>query len=144
MEILIKFHVLLKVWNKICGIIVLIWILGSSIIGSFFIYFVILYRGFSVGYTISAIIASLGIKSGSIFVFSYLLLPNIFFLPAMFILAESGIKVYIRIMKNNVNIKKELIRHLIIMLIMLAFSVVSSIVEVYISTNLLFFFKNFL
>ena len=122
----------------------MIWILGSSIIGSFFIYFVILYRGFSVGYTISAIIASLGIKSGSIFVFSYLLLPNIFFLPAMFILAESGIKVYIRIMKNNVNIKKELIRHLIIMLIMLAFSVVSSIVEVYISTNLLFFLKNFL
>ena len=105
---------------------------------------VILYKGFSVGYTISAIIASLGIKGGSVFVFSALLLQNIIFLPGIFVLAESGIKVYTRIIKNNSNIRNELIRHLIIMLIIFVISVISSIVEVYISTNLLIFFKNFI
>lgn len=82
-------------------LVLLIWALGSTIIGSFLVCFIILYKGFSVGYTISAIIASLGIKGGSIFVFSSLFLQNIILLPAIFILAESGFKVYHRIMKKR-------------------------------------------
>lgn len=69
--------------------ILIIWLLGCTIIGSSLVYFAILYKGFSLGYTISAIIASLGSKSGTVFVFSSLLLQNIIFLPAIFILAES-------------------------------------------------------
>ena len=103
-----------------------------------------MYKGFSIGYTISAIIASLGIKRGSIFVFSYLLFQNIIFLPAIFILAETGVKFYPRIMKSNVNIKNEMVRYAVIMLITTFFSVISSIVEVYVSTNLLIFLKKFL
>lgn len=125
-------------------LVLMIWIFGSTIIGSFFSVFIIFYKGFSVGYTISAIIASLGIKGGSIFVFSGLLAQNIILLPAIFVLTESGFKVYHRIMKNSVDIKSELIRHLIIMLIVSLITVLSSIVEAYISTNLLIFFKNFI
>lgn len=139
-----KFSCLIESLKQNFEIVFFIWLLGSTIIGSFFIYAVIAYKGFSVGYTISALIASLGIKGGSIFVFSSLLLQNIILLPAIFILAESGIKVYNRIMKNNVNIKTELIRHLIIMLIVLAISAVSSVIEAYLSTTLLMFFKNFI
>ena len=139
-----SFSCLIESLKQNCIIVLLIWVLGSTIIGSFFIYFVILYKGFSIGYTVSAIIASLGIRRGSVFVFSFLFMQNIILLPALFILAKSGLKVYIRIMKNHVDIKTELIRHLIIMLIVLIISVVSSIVEVYISTNLLIFLKNFI
>lgn len=139
-----KFSCLIESLKQNFKIVFLIWILGSSIIGSFFIYVVIAYKGFSVGYTISALIASLGIKCGSIFVFSSLLPQNIIFLPAIFVLAESGIKVYHRIMKNNVDIKTELVRHFIVMLITLAFSSMASIIEAYLSTNLLIFFKNFI
>jgi len=40
-----------------------------------------------------------------------------------------------------INLKQEVIRHTIIMLISLVFVIASSIVEVYISTNLLIFLK---
>lgn len=119
------------------------WLLGCTIIGNIFVYFAILYKGFSIGYTISAIISALGAKSGIIFVFASLLIQNIIFLPAIFILAESGIKLYIRITKNLINVKQELLRHTLIMLIVLILVVISSIVEVYLSTNLLIFLKNF-
>ena len=139
-----KFSCLIESLKQNFKIVLIIWILGSSIIGSFFIYVVIAYKGFSVGYTISALIASLGIKGGSIFVFSSLLPQNIILLPALFVLAESGIKVYHRIMKSNVDIKTELMRHFIIMLITLAFSTIASIIEAYLSINLLLFLKNFI
>lgn len=126
------------------SIVFLIWICGSTLLGSYLIYIIVMYKGFSIGYTISAIIASLGIKRGSIFVFSYLLCQNIIFLPAIFILAETGVKFYPRIMKSNVNIKNEMVRYAVIMLITTFFSVISSIVEVYVSTNLLIFLKKFL
>lgn len=139
-----KFSCLLESLKQNFEFVLLIWLLGSTIIGSFFIYLVIAYKGLAVGYTISAIIACLGIKGGSIFVFSSLLPQNIIFLPAIFVLAESGIKVYNRIIKNNVNLKTEFMRHFIIMLIVLVFSAVASVIEAYVSTNLLMFFKNFI
>lgn len=139
-----RFSCLLYSLKQNFEFVLLIWLLGSTIIGGFFIYLVIAYKGLSVGYTISAIIACLGIKGGSVFVFSFLLLQNIIFLPSIFVLAESGIKVYSRIMKNNVNVKAELIRNLIIMSIVLFFSAIASVIEAYISTNLLMFFKNFI
>lgn len=124
--------------------ILIIWVLGCTIIGNSLVYLGLIYKGFSLGYTISAIIATLGAQKGSIFVFASLLLQNIIFLPAVFILAESGIKLYTRITKQCVNLKQELLRHTIIMLIALAMTILSGIVEVYLSTNLLIIFKNFI
>lgn len=132
---------LLKSIKQNVFFVLLMWFLGCTVIGNIFVYVCILYRGFSLGYTISAIIATLGAQSGSIFVFSSLLIQNVIFIPAIFILAESGIKLYIRITKNLINVKQELLRHTAIMLIALALVVFSSIVEVYLSTNLLIFFK---
>lgn len=40
-----------------------IWLLGCTLLGSFLIYVAVLYKGFSIGYTASAIIATLGVKS---------------------------------------------------------------------------------
>lgn len=139
-----KFELLLNSIKENSIFVLIIWILGCTIIGSFLVYLAIAYKGFSLGYTISAIIASLGAKSGSIFVFSALLLQNIIFLPAIFMLAESGIKLYTRITKQCVNLKYELIRHTIIMIISMVMVVVASLAEVYLSTNLLIFFKNFM
>lgn len=139
-----KFSCFLDSLKQNFVLVFLIWLLGSSIVGGILIYVIIAYKGFSVGYTISALIASLGIKGGSIFVFSSLLPQNIILLPVIFILAESGLKVYTRIMKSNVDIKKELFRYTIIMLIALFISAISSTVEAYLSTNLLLFFKNFI
>lgn len=128
--------------NILC--ILLIWFLGCTIIGSVFIFVAIIYRGFSLGYTISAIIACLGIKTGCVFTILGLLLQNIFFLPAYFILCESGIKLYNGICKHCINLKLEVIRHTAIMLISMVLIVIASFVEVYLSTNFLIFLKDFL
>ena len=73
--------------------ILLIWFLGCTIIGGIFIYITIIYKGFSIGYTISALIAVLGIKQGILISIISLLLQNIIFLPAFFIVAENRNKI---------------------------------------------------
>jgi len=44
-------------------LVLLIWILGCSLLGSFLIYVIIFYKGFSIGYTASSIIACLGART---------------------------------------------------------------------------------
>lgn len=73
--------------------ILLIWFLGCTIIGGIFIYVAILYKGFAIGYTISAMIATMGIKGGTIFSIVSLLSQNIIFIPAFFIIAENRNKI---------------------------------------------------
>lgn len=82
----------LSIKQNICFIL-LVWFLGCTIIGGLFIYVTILYKGFAIGYTISSIIAVLGIKNGIIFSCLSLLLQNIIFIPAFFIIAENRHKI---------------------------------------------------
>ena len=124
--------------------ILLIWFLGCTIIGGIFIYLAVIYKGFSIGYTISAMIAVLGVKNGTIFSLIALFMQNIIFIPAFFIIAENGIKLYKGIYKRCINLKEEVIRHTIIMLISIMLVIISSFIEVYFSTNLLIFLKEFI
>ena len=139
-----KALLLLESLKNNCIFIILIWFLGCTIIGSFFIYLACLYKGFSLGYTITAIFVSSGIKTGIIFVLSTMILQNIILFMAIFLIANSGIQLYVNIKRNSVNLKVELLRHSLIMLISLVLSVIASFIEVYISTNFLIFLKDFL
>lgn len=139
-----KALLLLESLKNNCIFIILIWFLGCTIIGSFFIYLACLYKGFSLGYTVAAIFASSGIKTGIIFVLSTMILQNIILFMAIFLIANSGIQLYVNIKRNIVNLKVELFRHSLIMLISLVLSVIASVIEVYISTNFLIFLKDFL
>ena len=75
------------------AIILIVWLLGCTIIGGIFIYLAIIYKGFCIGYTISALIAVLGIKQGIVISLISMLFQNIFFLPAFFIIAENRHKI---------------------------------------------------
>ena len=121
-------------------LIIIIWFLGCTIIGGPIIYVVILYKGISIGYTISALIAVLGIKIGTIIALLALSIHNIIYLPVFFIIAENGIKLYKGIYKKCINIKEEFIKHTIALLITSGIAILSSFIEVYCSTNLLLFF----
>lgn len=104
----------------------------------------IAYKGFSIGYTISAIISTLGIQKGVVFSIASLLLQNLIFIPSLFILAISGINLFKKIKHDKyVNIKIEFYKHVIIMLIVSILSMLSSFVEIYVSTNFLILLKNF-
>ena len=125
--------------------ILIIWVLGCTILGSFLIYLAVAYKGFSIGYTISAIIATLGIRKGIVFSMMSLVMQNLVFLPIMFILSEKGIKLYRNLKKNKFsNIKTELFGYLLILAISILFSMIASFIEIYISTNFLIFFKEIL
>lgn len=127
-------------------IAVLLWFGASTIIGIPIVYGTIIFKGFSMGYTISSIIVSFGVGNGIIITLSLLLLHNIIFIPAMFATCVSGVKLYQSIMKNKErqNIKGEILRHTIFCLIMLVIMIISSIVEIYISTNIAMFLLKYI
>lgn len=123
--------------NNTC-IAILLWFLGSTVIGVPLIYLVIGYKGYCIGYTISAITATLGTGKSILFVFSTMLLQNIIFIPTIITLAVSGIKLYKLIMEDRrkENIKVQIIKHTIFSFLMLLILLCSSLVETYISGNL--------
>lgn len=122
-------------------IILLVWFLGCTIIGGVFIYIAIFYKGFSIGYTVSALISVLGIRHGAFVAIFSIFIQNLIFIPAFFLIAENGIKLYKGIYKKCINLKEEVIRHSIIMFISIMLSIISSFVEVYFSINILIFLK---
>ena len=127
-------------------IIILLWFGASTIIGIPIVYGTIIVKGFSIGYTISSIINSLGLGNGILITFSLLLLHNIILIPTIFASCVSGVKLYKSIMKNKDrdNIKTEVLRHTIFCIIMYIFMFISSIVEVYISTNIFIFLLKYI
>ena len=70
-----------------------------------------------------------------------MLLQNILFIPCIFILAVSGIRLHNSILEDRrkENIKLKIIRHTIISLMVFVVLIISSLIEVYISKNILLF-----
>ena len=68
---------------------ILLWFAGLTVIGVFVVYGTICFRGFCFGYSISSIIATLGIRNGSAFIITSMLMQNIVFIPTIFALAIS-------------------------------------------------------
>lgn len=120
------------------GITVLLWFLGSTVIGMPLIYIVILYKGYSIGCTISAIVASLGAGKGIVFILSTMLLQSIIYIPCLLSLAVSGVKLYKQIMEDRrtENIKIQILRHSIFCVFIFLMLVIAALIETYISTNI--------
>ena len=120
------------------GITVLLWFLGSTVIGMPLIYIVILYKGYSIGCTISAIVASLGTGKGIVFILSTMLLQSIIYIPCLLSLAVSGVKLYKQIMEDRrtENIKIQILRHSIFCVFIFLMLVIAALIETYISTNI--------
>ncbi len=120
-----------------------LWFFGTTVIGIPIVFGIILYRGFCLGYTISAIIAIMGMGKGILFMLIALLLQNIIFIPGIIAIGVSGFKLYKSIVKdrNKDNIKVEVLRHTIFSSIMLLVLCIASVIEILISTNML---KNFI
>lgn len=116
-----------------------LWFFGTTVIGIPIVFGIVLYRGFCLGYTISAIITILGLPKGIAFVLLSLVLQDIILIPAIIAIAVSGFKLYKSIVKNRdrENIKMEILRHTIFSLIMLVLLCIAALVETFISTNLL-------
>lgn len=117
---------------------VLLWFMGCTVVGVPIVYAIIAYRGFALSYTVSSLMATLGGK-GIIFSIVTLLLHNIIFIPAIFAIAVSGVKLYKSIMKDKrkENIKLEICRHSIFSGLFCIILIGVAFIEVYISTPIL-------
>lgn len=115
-----------------------LWFAGCTVIGMPIVYGIVAFRGFCIGYTISAIIAILGTGKGLAFSLSTILLQNVLLIPAIFALSVSGIKLYKSIMKDKrkENIKIEILRHTAFSTIMCIIMIIASFIETYISSNI--------
>lgn len=120
-------------------LVIILWFMSSTVIGIPIVYGIIGYKGFCMGYTISAVVMTLGTGKGIAFSLSSMLIHNIILIPCMLAVAVSGINLYKSIIKDRrkENIKIEIIRHTIFCLIMLAVMAIGSLIETYISSNLL-------
>ena len=127
-----------SIWQNIL-LAVIIWFFGTTVIGIPVVFGIILYRGFCLGYTISCCIYIMGLAKGLSFALISILLQSILFIPAILALGVSGFKLYKSIIKDNrkENIKIEIIRHTMFSLVMLLTLIISSVIEIFISTSIL-------
>lgn len=117
----------------------ILWFMGCTIIGIPIVYGLVIFKGFSLGYTISSIIFALGIGKGTLFCIITILLQNLIIIPCILALAVSGIKLYKSMIKDKKkeNIKIQMMRHTIFSLFVAFILIFSSFIEVYISNSLL-------
>ena len=117
----------------------IIWFIGSTIIGIPIVFGIIAFRGFCLGYTISSITVVFGVTKGIAFTAISIIMQNILFIPAIISLGVSALKAYKSIYsdKRKENIKLELVRHTVFSVLMLVVLIASAVVETEISTNLL-------
>lgn len=120
-------------------LVIILWFMSLAVIGIPAVYGMVGYKGFCMGYTISSVVMTLGTGKGMVFVLSSMLIHNIILIPCMLAVAVSGINLYKSIIKDRKkeNIKIEIIRHTLFCLIMLVVMAVGSLIETYISSNLL-------
>lgn len=135
----IDYWVLLK--NSIMSnikITLIIIFVSMSLFGTIGSYIIPFYKGFSLGYTISSIIAVFGVAKGLTFAMSLILLNQLVYIPAMIYLIICSNKFYRKIINDELNdTKLEIIRYIITVSITVILFLLSSLIETFISSNLL-------
>ena len=127
-----------SLWDNFI-LILSMWFIGSTVIGVPIVFGIVIFRGFCIGYAVSSSLAVLGAQKGIIFLLTTMFLQNIIFIPVIICMAVSCIRLYKSIMKDKrrENIKLEIIRHTLVSIILFIVLVFATLIEVYISTNLL-------
>lgn len=120
-------------------IVLVVWIFGPTFFGNIILYFIILIIGVTFGYTIAAIMTIFTFIQGILFFFSSMFLQNIINIPAIFFLIVQGIKSRKHLLsKQNIGSKYIIIKHSAYSVIVAIILTVASLIEVYISGNLIY------
>ena len=109
----------------------IIWLFGCTIIAGFTIYILMIYKGFLIGYIIAILLNIFGTSQGLIYSVKLLIIQNIIFLPILFLLATSGIRLCKGIIKKDIDLKYEFLRHCIILIVSLIIAIIVSCLEAY-------------
>ena len=121
------------------GLVITLWFVGSTVIGIPIVCGIVVFRGFSFGYTIASVIATFGAGKGILLAFITTGIKNILFIPCLLALAVSGFKLTKSILKDKrkENIKFEIYRHTFFSLLAGIIIIFSSMLESYVATAFL-------
>ena len=122
---------------------ILIVLLASSIIGLPIVYFIVIKKAFSIGYTAASIFATQNTRTAIIFICNSILFHNIIYLASIFIVLVSGV-LFTKAFFERRNLKSEVFRYMFFALIGLILIIVSSLCEAYISINFLYLLKKYI
>lgn len=123
------YNVLKESLLKNTSIILIFWLLGASVIGIPILLFYVLYKGFSISFTISTIISTFGFVKGNIISIVMLFFQNVISTAVIFVAMSSAVKLAINILRRKKDMKIELLRHTIMCLLCMVGMVLASIVE---------------
>ncbi|MBE5813372.1 MAG: stage II sporulation protein M [Clostridiales bacterium] len=120
--------------------IVYIMLFGLVIIGIPFIFIYIGVYSYSIGFTVTSILLSLGTSKGLSFIFTLMIPQEIVLIPTIMIISVNAI-LFSKITLNlrNINLKTELIKYTGIFIIGLLVSMGISLFETYVGSNLIKF-----
>ncbi|MGN1302025.1 MAG: stage II sporulation protein M [Clostridia bacterium] len=134
-----KFQILKSSLFKNIVIVLIIWFLGLTLVGSFILYFITLIIGITFGYTLAAIMTSFTFLQGILFFSTAMLLQNIINIPSIIFLIVQGIKSHKDLISNqNTSIKYILAKHSAYSILVMLLLVLASLIEVYVSGNLVY------
>lgn len=127
-------------------LVLLLWIMGSTVIGLLMVYLIICFKGFCFGYSLSSIICTLGVGKGCLFFFFTMFFKSLIVIPCVVALAVSGMRLYKSIMQDRrkENIKLEVLRHSATSILILIILVISSILSSYITNNIFKYFVKYI
>lgn len=140
-----RFQMLKSSLFKNVVIVLIIWFLGLTLVGSFILYFIAFIIGITFGYTLAAIMTSFTLMQGILFFFTAMLLQNIINIPSIIFLIVQGIKSHKNLMsKQNTSNKYVLAKHSASSILVMMLLILASLVEVYISGNLVYTIAKYL
>lgn len=141
-----KINILKSAFLNNLILVISLTFIGSTVIGIPIVYVIVAYKGFCLSYTIASLIAVLGTWKGMLFSIFSLCLQNLIYIPCIIALAVSGIRLYKSIIKDKrrENIKLEILRHIMFSSLIGILLLLGTLVEAYISSNLIIFFSKYL
>lgn len=121
--------------------IILIWLLGISIIGIPIIIFIVFIKGFIIGFSISAIIATyklIGLIGAFAYIFPHLIIASfIIIIISCYALYLSFNLFWSIIQKKSINFKHIINKYSMVMIISMIIMIITSLIEVFFSPYLI-------
>lgn len=131
------YEMLKETMIKNIGVAILFWLLGASVIGLPILLFYMIYKGFTLGFTLSTILATFGLAKGNLINFIMLFFQNVIFVPIMMIAMVSAIRVAINLLKRQKDIKMELLRHTLVCVFCAIGFFIAAGVEIFFNSQIL-------
>jgi len=117
--------------------ILCVWVCGLIVVGIPLTFIYIGFYGYTIGFTVTSVIGSLGFGKGTMFLIAALLPQEIIFIPLIFFMALNSIN-FSKIINRNIknNLKSEIIRYILLLVLSVTLALAISLFQTYIGVKI--------